>query len=142
MEKLRLMLTSLVLVAAASFALSCGAASSTMNSNRQLQSITLSPATADGQTPVQFIATGHYNAAPYAVTPQPAVWAACLQGAPASAVSVTNAGLAQCTEVGGGPDVMYSIIASDMTNCNVITACGGGCTIAGTAQLTCPTTNP
>ncbi len=142
MEKLRLMLTSLVLVAAASFALSCGAASSNMNSNRQLQSITLSPATADGQTPVQFIATGHYNAAPYTVTPQPAVWAACLQGAPTTAVSVTDAGVAQCAEVGGGAAVVYSIAASDMTNCNVSTACGGGCTIVGTAQLACPTTNP
>lgn len=76
MEKLRLTLLSLALVLTASLALSCGANSTP----GQLQSITISPATATaglpGQT-VQFTATGHYSAAPYAVTPQPATWGAC-----------------------------------------------------------------
>jgi hypothetical protein len=30
------------------------------------------------------------------------------------------------------------VFAFDSTNCNAITSCGGGCTIEGTAQLTCP----
>jgi hypothetical protein len=82
--------------------------------------------------------TGHYNTPPYTVTPQSATWGACYQNAPTNAVSVSSTGLAQC-EVPGGPVVKYSIFAFDPTTCNVINACGGGCTIAGTAQLTCPT---
>jgi hypothetical protein len=135
MEKLRLTLLSLALVLTASLALSCGANSTP----GQLQSITISPATATaglpGQT-VQFTATGHYSAAPYAVTPQPATWGACFQNAPTTAVSVTSAGVAQC-ESPGGPIVAYSIFAFDQTNCNLLTACGGGCTVVGTAQLSC-----
>jgi hypothetical protein len=90
---------------------------------------------------VQFTATGHYNTAPYTVTPQPATWGACYQSSPTADVSVTAAGFAQCGNVGGGPrSTTYSVFAFDPTPCNLITACGGGCTIVGTAQLTCPTT--
>jgi hypothetical protein len=140
MEKLRPTLFSLALVLAASLILSCGA-SPTMNPNRHLQSITLSPATAGALDPggqVQFTATGHYNAAPVTVTPQPANWSACYQEAPTTSVSVTATGLAKCA-VAGGPVTVYSIFAFDPTNCGAIAACGGGCTIVGTAQLTCPT---
>src|SRR5580704_12244284 len=115
-------LFSLGMVLAASLALSCG--TSSKNTTGQLQSITISPATATaglpGQT-VQFTATGHYSAAPYAVTPQPATWGACFQNAPTTAVSVTSAGVAQC-ESPGGPIVAYSIFAFDQTNCNLLTA--------------------
>jgi len=139
MEKLRLVLSSLALVLAAVFTLSCGA-SSTMSATRQLLYITLSPATVEGQASVQFTATGHYNTSPYTVTPQPATWGVCYQDGPTTDVSVTAAGLAQCGQVGGGPrSTTYSVFAFDTTNCGVITACGGGCTIVGTAQLTCPT---
>jgi hypothetical protein len=135
MKKLRLSLISLALVLAASLALSCGSNSPP----GQLQSITISPATATaglpGQT-VQFTATGHYSAAPYVVAPQPATWGACYQNAPTAAVTVTSAGAAQCVDA-GGPTVEYSIFAFDQTNCNLLTACGGGCTIVGTAQLSC-----
>jgi hypothetical protein len=138
MKKLRLALFSLGMVLAASLALSCGA-NSNSNTTGQLQSITISPATAaaglPGQT-IQFTATGHYNTAPFTVTPQPAAWGACSQNAPTTAVSVTSTGLAQC-EAPGGPTVEYSIFAFDMTVCNLLTACGGGCTIVGTAQLSC-----
>ncbi|MFZ0277258.1 MAG: hypothetical protein WA254_09640 [Candidatus Sulfotelmatobacter sp.] len=137
MEKLRLALFSLSLVLAASLALSCG--TSSKNTTGQLQSITITPATAAAGLPgqqVQFIATGHYNTAPYIVTPQPATWGACYQNAPTTAVSVTSTGLAQC-EAPSGPITEYSLFAFDQTNCNVITACGGGCTIVGTAQLSC-----
>jgi hypothetical protein len=135
MKRLRLSLISLALVLAASLALSCGANSTP----GKLQSITISPATASAGLPgltVQFTATGHYSAAPYAVTPQPASWGACYQNAPTTAVTVTSTGLAQC-ESAGGPTVEYSIFAFDQTNCNLLTACGGGCTVVGTAQLSC-----
>ena len=135
MKKRRLSLVSLALVLAASLALSCGSNSTP----GQLQSITISPATAiagqTGQT-VLFTAIGHYSAAPYAVTPQPATWGACYQNAPTTDVTVTSSGVAQC-ESAGGPTVEYSIFAFDQTNCTLLTACGGGCTIVGTAQLRC-----
>jgi len=137
MEKLRFALFLLGMLLAASLALSCGASSKNMTG--QLQSITISPANAiaslPGQT-VQFTATGHYSAAPYAVTPQPATWGACYQNAPTTDVTVTSAGVAQC-DVAGGPTVEYTVFAFDPTNCNLLTACGGGCTVVGTAQLSC-----
>ena len=143
MEKLRPTFSSLALVLAASLALSCGA-NSMQNSTGQLQSITVSPAIATAPTiggDVQFTATGHYTTSPYTVTPQPATWGACYRNAPTTDVTVTTAGLAQCAHVvGGGPkSTTYSVFAFDPTQCNVVTACGGGCTIVGTAQLTCPT---
>jgi hypothetical protein len=135
MKKLRLSLVSIALFLAASLALSCGSNSTP----GQLQSITISPANAiaslPGQT-VQFTATGHYSAAPYAVTPQPATWGACYQNAPTTDVTVTSAGVAQC-DVAGGRTVEYTVFAFDPTNCNLLTACGGGCTVVGTAQLSC-----
>ncbi|MGA9544390.1 MAG: hypothetical protein WBQ85_12525 [Candidatus Sulfotelmatobacter sp.] len=137
MEKLRLALFLLGTLLAASLALSCGASSKNMTG--QLQSITISPATAAAGLPgqqIQFTAAGHYNTPPYTVTPQPATWGACYQNAPTTAVSVTSKGLAQC-EAPSGPITEYSIFAFDQTNCNVLTACGGGCTIVGTARLTC-----
>ncbi len=138
MEELRFPLFLFGLMAAV-FALSCGSSTSISGLIRQPQSITLNPATADAQdypgVQVQFTATGHYNTAPYTVTPQSATWGACYQNAPTMTVSATNGGLAQCANGASGT---YTIIAFDTTTCNVISACGKGCTVVGTAQLTCP----
>lgn len=105
---------------------------------RCLASITVCPATADphaagGQ--VQFTATGNYSAPPYTVTPQPVTWGVCQNNTPTTAVTVSSTGLAQCGSTAGGA---YTVFAFDGTNCNAITACGGGCTVRGVAQLTCP----
>ena len=140
MAKLRLTLFSLALVLAASFALSCGASS---QSHDPLQSITLSPATADARDypngQVQFVATGNYIDPSHTVTPLSATWGTCYQNASTSEVSVTAGGMAQCAPGAVGT---YTIWADDppLSNvaCNAITACGGGCFVAGTAQLTCP----
>ena len=129
MEKPRFILSFLALVLAASFALSCGS-----SSQSQLQSITLSPASADAPE-TQFTATGHYIHPSKTLTPQPTAWGACQQSAPTSDVSVTTNGLAQCASGAVGT---YRVFAFVDTNCNAITACGGGCTIVGAAQLTCP----
>ncbi|HKM47704.1 MAG TPA: hypothetical protein VJX69_08950 [Terriglobales bacterium] len=135
MNKLRFMLPLLALVLAASFALSCGASS---HGPGQLQSITLSPATADAQE-AQFTATGLYVHPSYTVTPQSATWGACYQGAPTTDVSVTTGGMAQCAS---GATGTYTVFAYDVPNpsCESFSdACGGGgCTIVGAAQLTCP----
>ncbi len=140
MQKLPLTLFSLALVLAASFALSCGT-TSLPTPTSGLQSITISPATAGAALPgqqVQFTATGHYSSPPYTLTPQPAIWGACYQSAPTNAASVNSSGLAQCVAP-DDPTVAYTVFAYDPTNpgCNWTNACGGGCTIVGTAQLTC-----
>lgn len=133
MKKFRFALCFLALVLAASLALSCGSGSS------QLQSITVSPATAEGQA--QFVATGYYSNPTHTVTPQPANWVACQQNAPTADVSVTNTGVAQCASGAAGT---YSIKAWDIPNkvgtssCPAMTACSGGCAVWATAQLTCP----
>jgi hypothetical protein len=143
METLRLNFFSLALVLAASFTLSCGASPSE-SATRQLQSITLSPTSADAQNypngQVQFTATGYYNTAPQTVTPLSATWGTCYQNAPTNAVSVTAGGLVQCESGAVGT---YSIWADappfpNGPNCLAITACGGGCFVVGTAQLSCP----
>jgi hypothetical protein len=140
MERLRMMLSVLALVLAASFALSCGA-----SQQSQIKSITVSPANADAQSfpdgEVPFAATGHYIDPTHIVTPQPANWVACQKGLPTTDASVTPAGVAQCA---AGAVGAYSINAWAIStgpgtySCSVITACGGGCTIEGSAQLICP----
>jgi|ERR1043166_4238727 hypothetical protein len=141
MEKLRFMFVLFSLVLYASFALSCGGAKS--QGQDPLQSITLSPASADakdypsGQVP--FIATGHYIDPSRTVTPLSAMWGTCYQGAPTSEVSVTAEGVAECA---AGAVGTYTIWANDPpmpgAECLAITACGGGCFVVGSAQLTCP----
>jgi hypothetical protein len=122
------------------FMLACGGNPSDQIA-RSIQSITLSPATADAQTypgdEVQFTATGYYNTQPSPVTPLTATWGVCQQNTPTSAVTITANGLAQCTTQAAG---IYTVFAYDFPNpsCLAITACGGGCTVEGTAQLTCP----
>jgi hypothetical protein len=140
MQKLRLAFFSLALVLAASFALSCGAKSQNQD---PLQSITLSPAVADAQDypngQVQFIATGNYIDPSRTVTPLSATWGTCHQEASTSEISVTAGGVAQCAPGAVGT---YTVWANDPplsgVACLAITACGGGCFVAGTAQLTCP----
>jgi hypothetical protein len=152
MERLRMMLSVLALILAAFFASSCGTGPSALPCNAnsqtpaqgqgQLQAITLSPAVADAQNcpsgQIQFIATGVYIDPTQTVTPQlVAAWGACQQDVPTSDVSVTTKGVAQCAS---GATGTYTIWANYPTNpfCNVVGPCGQGCTVVGTAQLTCP----
>ena len=130
-----LSLSSLVLLAA--IAVACGASSP---QNHTLESITVNPATADANgNPVQFSATGIYDAAPIRVTPQPATWGACYQGVATTDVSVSSSGLAQCASGASGT---YTVFAYDIVERGCpqwVNGCGGGgCNVTGTAQLTCP----
>ena len=140
MRSLRLILFLLVLVMAGALVLSCGA-----SSGHQLQSITLVPTSADAQDysegQVQFVATGNYKTAPIAVTPLSATWGACYQSSPTNAISVTGTGLAQCASGAVGTYTVWAndpLPASGTYSCPASNACGGGCTIEATAQLTCP----
>jgi hypothetical protein len=111
--------------------------------NRQLESLSISPATAsaNGST-VQFTATGYWNTAPTTMTPQIANWGACASGAATDEVTVSTSGLAACAS---GATGKYMVFAWDPDYggvgavCDVITACGAGCgRVSATAQLTCP----
>jgi hypothetical protein len=84
---------------------------------------------------VQFTATANYLEPPLSIILNTANWGVCINGTPSSAVTVTNTGLAACTSAASGT---YTVFASLPTNCNAITACGGGCQVTGAAQLTCP----
>lgn len=130
-----------LLVLAAAIMLACGSSSA----NRMLQSVTLSPATADGQSypggQVQFTATGIYSARPSPVTPLSASWGACdLGGNSTSDVSVSASGIAECATGSVGTYTVWAFGSNPSKGtCGAINACGGGCgRITGTAQLTCP----
>lgn len=122
----------------------CGTPASMNPTARELDSLTLSPATAAANgSAVQFTATGHWSQSPATVTPQSANWGACTtSGVPTSEVTVSATGLAACAS---GATGSYSVFAWDPQYgsagpvCTAITACGPGCgRVAATAQLTCP----
>jgi hypothetical protein len=141
--------TRWIVLAAAIIPISCGTGANIV-SNRELQTITVTPATASAQgQPAQFTATGHWSAAPVTVTPQAANWGACVQQTSGNTVmqsattevTVSSSGLAQCASGAKGTFTVFAYdppLGSTGANCNAITVCGGGCTISGTAQLTCP----
>jgi hypothetical protein len=141
----------LLLASAALVTFACGS-----HNPRPLQSITLSPASADAQDypdgKVPFVATGHYNSAPTTVTPLQANWAAVSEqtagsfsifGPVTSAVSIDQTGVAQCTLGAAGT---YAVVAWDLQNPSSNVVCGSqsdfgepGCnTVQASAQLTCP----
>ena len=121
--------------------LSCGGNSMMTMSARQLQSITVSPTSADAKNSggmVQFTATGNFNMNPMMAT-TPVRWSIgnpfSLQPVPAG-VSVDMNGLAQCSGFNGmvtieatAPmDPSMPLSKMTMTTMNV----------SGVAQLTCP----
>lgn len=133
------------LVVAASLALSCGSSADPQASGDPLLSITVSPAAADAKDypngQVQFSATGYYSTNPSQAVPvsHPG-WGSCYQNQPTSAVTVSSTGLAQCSTGAVGTYAVWADAPPnpDGPNCLAINACGGGCFVVGTAQLTCP----
>jgi hypothetical protein len=137
----RFVLFFVALAAVGAVILSCGS-----SPQRQLQNISMLPATADAQQysdgQVPFVVTGYYNTAPPTVSPTPATFGACYQSAPTTDVSVSSTGVAKC---GSGAVGTYLIWANDplpnvpgIVNCGAMSVCGGGCVLGATAQLTCP----
>lgn len=109
---------------------------------RQLQSITVSPASANAQNfankQVQFTATGQFNTDPMTAMPQ-VLWSigSPFAKAPVPAgVSIDQNGLAQCTTFMG----IVTIQATSPMDPNMPLSQMGMTTsnVAGTAQLTCP----
>ncbi len=117
--------------------LACG------NTQRQLTSISLSPATADAKSyplgQVQFVATGHYNKAPVSAPLQPALWSVVLQSAQQGNVTISASGVAEC---GAGTVGSFSVVAYSPadpslpdTNASLL---NGNKAAVGTAQIMCP----
>ena len=139
------------LVCAVWILLACGA-----SDPRPLQSITVTPASADAQDypggQVPFVATGHYNSPPTTVTPLQTNWAAVSEqivngiltfGSVTSAVSIDHTGTAQCA---AGASGTYAVIAWGLQDSSLKVGCSSmtdfgepGCNaVQATAQLSCP----
>jgi len=140
MDRLRLVVSFLVVTLTAALALSCGAGTG----QTQLQSMSVSPMTADAMDypggEVPFVTTGYYINPTHTVTPQSATWVACQNEAPVSDVSVSTSGVARC---GAGASGVYLIdawnpVGPGVYSCPVENACVSQCAIEATAQLTCP----
>jgi hypothetical protein len=131
----------LLVVLAVAIMLACG------SSPRILQSVSLSPATADAQgSLVQFTATGYFNDQPSTAKLVAANWGACYQNQRTTAVSVNSSGLAQCAAGAVGTYTVWAWAESAAGSCGgnngevPANPCGGAseCQPTGTAQLTCP----
>lgn len=133
---------NLVCLALATFMIAACGTPASMIETRELQSLSVTPATAGGST-IQFTATGHWSASPMTVTPQSATWGACTTAnVPTTDVTVSSSGVATCAS---GAKGVYNVFAWDPQYgskgpvCNAITACGPGCgRVSATVQLTCP----
>jgi hypothetical protein len=121
-----------------------GGMMSSMMTTRQLQSITVTPASATAQTmnsnQVQFSAMGHFNMTPMSAAPQ-VLWSI---GNPFSSssmpapegVSINANGLAQCTTFVGTVTIQATAPIDPnmpLSQMSMMTS-----NVAGMAQLTCP----
>jgi hypothetical protein len=141
MRRLSVLIFSLLIPAFSLAIISCGGMS-TMMSNRQLQSITISPSSADAMNfsngMVHFTAMGRYNMAPMTAN-TPVLWSLgnpfSSQPIPAG-VSIDANGVAQCSgfmgmitiEATSPMDPNMPVSQMNMNTMNVV----------GMAQLTCP----
>lgn len=133
------------LAVAASVALSCGNPADPPKPGDPLESITVTPAVADAKDypngQVQFTATGYYSTNPKQGVPLTSPgWGSCYENNPTSEVTVSPTGVAQCATGAVGTFTVWADAPPNVNgpNCLAINACGGGCFVAGTAQLTCP----
>jgi hypothetical protein len=144
MKNLGPQLSFSLLILAAAITLACG------SSSRKLQSVTVSPATADAKNfpngQVQFMATAVYNTKPSPVSPATATWGACTQSATTNLVSVSSTGVAQCASGASGTFTISAFVVNpSIKHCiqplgGVPTfSCGYSCYgVVGQAQITCP----
>ena len=130
-------------VAAIAFLLmaSCGGNSMMMSSTRQMQSITLTPMTAEPMSSngmVQFSAMGNFNMAPMSAN-VPVRWSLgnpfSTQPVPAG-VSISPTGLAQCSGFMG--TITVEATAPIDPNMPISQMSMNSMNVSGMAQLTCP----
>ncbi|MFP5205635.1 MAG: hypothetical protein ACLGSH_09780 [Acidobacteriota bacterium] len=135
MRALHVCLMAQMSAAAALVLIGCGG-----SPTRKLLSLTITPsagAPGTGSSQVQFVATGHYNTAPYTVTPLQANWGRF--NWPVATIAET--GLAQCTAA--GTTIIEAWVDTPQGPgpvCNVIDPAGRVCAegVGAKAQLTCP----
>ncbi len=142
MRRLSAVILFLLVSAVILLTISCGGSSMSLQ-GRQLQSITVTPMSADAKNSstgmVQFSAMGHFNMAPMSAM-TPVTWSI---GNPMSSAAVpagvsinSVTGVAQCSGFMGTVTVMAtapmnpSMPMSQMSNMTM--------NVSGTAQLTCP----
>lgn len=133
--------TSLLLIFFSLGLAGCGG--STMSSSRQLQSLTVTPASADAQASpggkVQFTAMGTFNTAPITMSP-PVLWSIGSPFGPAPvnmpAASVDANGVAQCNGFVG--KVLVEATAPTEPEIPLLQMTSMTITVSGTAQMTCP----
>jgi hypothetical protein len=141
MRKYGLSVFSLAIFAIA-LTLACGSSAPAY----MLQSVNLSPPTADAQgSPVQLTATGYFNQQPSPVKMLTAHWGACYQNQATTAVTVSADGLAQCAAGAVGTYTVWAWAERGGDSCGPAGSvpanpCGGSgeCQVTGTARLTCP----
>src|SRR6202051_1176550 len=114
-------LLSFLLLTLAAIALACG-----RSATRTARSLTLSPtsATAPASGTYQFTAIGYFSTQPSPVTPLTATWGACsLDGSATTAVTVSNAGWAQCASGASSAYTIWAFVQNaNGDTCNVIQA--------------------
>lgn len=127
MARMSVLLAAALLAGIELLAAGCG------SSNRVIQSVTVTPATADAQNfpngQVQFTASGNYSAPPSPVALSQAGWSLSEGGI----ATLTGNGLAQCVPGATGTVTVKAGVSGPCS--------GTGCTavqIVGTAQLSCP----
>jgi hypothetical protein len=141
MRRPSVLVLSLVVIAFSLAMIACGGMNMMM-SNRQLQSITVSPSSADAMNfpagTVHFTATGMYNMAPMSGNP-PVLWSLgnpfSLQPVPAG-VSIDANGMARCTGFVGM--IMINATSPMDPNMPLSQMSMNSMNVVGTAQLTCP----
>jgi hypothetical protein len=122
-------------------ALGCGGS---MNSARQMQSLTVTPASADAQAfpggKVQFTATATFNMAPTTVMSSPVLWSIGSPFAPppmnSPAASVDVNGVAQCNGFVG--NAIVEATAPTEPEIPLLQMSSTTPMVSGTAQLICP----
>lgn len=127
MARMSVLLAAALLAGIELLAAGCG------SSNRVIQSVTVTPATADAQNfpngQVQFTASGTYSQPPSPVALSQAGWSLSEGGI----ATLTGNGLAQCVPGATGTVTVKAGVSGPCS--------GTGCTavqIVGTAQLSCP----
>jgi hypothetical protein len=147
MSKLRALSSSLLLLVAA-FLLACGTSQRQLQSvsispataKRQLQSVSISPPAASGQA--QFVATGFYSDGSQ-VTPLPALWFPIRPwynaANPVNFFNLDDTGKASCIGSGGSP-AAFAVFATAPSDPNFPLSQMDEFTpqVSGAAQLSCP----
>lgn len=127
-----LLATTIVLVGMSWLTTGCGGG----NSRRLLQSVSVTPASADAKNfpsgEVQFTAMGAYSQPPSPSAIPQSGWSLS-EGNLADIATISQSGLAQCNSGASGTITVKASVAGPCS--------GTGCTpvlLSGTAQLTCP----